>query len=249
MKDNRILTCSDDNHINIFEPESYKCLNYRFSFSLNNYYQVKTILQSKNYQVISGDINGSIKLWTPQILGNYVVNNKLFEGSLIINDDEKETVSNWIEINRAIKTTLLYRLTRDGDSYQAFHSRCDNKGMTIVFIKNYSNGYRFGGYTSVPWKGDGSYHQDARAFLFSLNNKTKYPIKNKSDQYAVYHNSSYGPTFGSGYDIYLGSGCSTSENAYCNPSNYPSSIYNLLGINASSTTYFRVSEFEVWQIQ
>ena len=250
LKDNRILTCSDDNHINIFEPESYKCLNYRFSFSLNNYYQVKTILQSKNYQVISGDINGSIKLWTPQILGNYVVNNKLFEGSLIINDDEKETVSNWIEINRAIKTTLLYRLTRDGDSYQAFHSRCDNKGMTIVFIKNYSNGYRFGGYTSVPWKGDGSYHQDARAFLFSLNNKTKYPIKNKSDQYAVYHNSSYGPTFGSGYDIYLGSGnWSTSENAYCNPSNYPSSIYNLLGINASSTTYFRVSEFEVWQIQ
>ena len=251
LKDSRILTCSDDNHINIFEPNSYKCLNYKFSFSLNNDYQVKTILQAKNYQIISGDVNGRINIWTPQNIGNYIINNTLFDGSVIINEDEKEMVLNWININRAIKTTLLYRLTRDGDNPQAFHSRCDNKGMTIVFIKNYSNGYRFGGYTSVPWKADGNYHQDARAFVFSLNNKTKYSIKNQSDQYAVGHYNNYGPIFGNDNDIYFHSGgnWSSGENASCNPNNYSASIYNLLGINSSSRTNFRVSDFEVWLIQ
>ena len=250
LKDSRILTCSDDNHINIFEPESYKCLNYKFSFSLNNNYQVKTILQTKNYQIISGDVNGCINIWTPQNSGNYVINNKLFDGSILVNEDEKEMVFNWIEINRAIKTTLLYRLTRDGDNPQAFHSRCDNKGMTIIFVKNYSNGYRFGGYTSVPWKGDNNYHQDARAFVFSLNNKKKYPIKNKSDQSAIGHFSDYGPIFGSDSDIYFHSGgnWSSGENASCRANNYSATVLDLLGINTSSTN-FRVSEFEAWLIQ
>ena len=86
LKDSRILTCSDDNHINIFEPNSYKCLNYKFSFSLNNDYQVKTILQAKNYQIISGDVNGRINIWTPQNIGNYIINNTLFDGSVIITE-------------------------------------------------------------------------------------------------------------------------------------------------------------------
>jgi hypothetical protein len=59
---------------------------------------VKTILQTKNYQIISGDVNGCINIWTPQNSGNYVINNKLFDGSVIVNEDEKEMVFNWIEI-------------------------------------------------------------------------------------------------------------------------------------------------------
>ena len=249
LKDSRILTCSDDNHINIFDPDSYKCLNYKFSFSLNNDYQVKTILQAKNYQIISGDANGCVNIWTPQILGNYVINSNLFDGSVIVNENEKEMVSNWIDINRPLKTTLLYRLSRDGDTPQAFHSRCDNKGMTILFVKHYSNGYRFGGFTTVPWKGDNTYHQDARAFVFSLNNKNKYPIKNKSDQSAVGHYKDYGPIFGSDSEIYFYTGnWSTQENASCRANNYSASVYNLTGVNSSSTN-FKVNDLEVWLIQ
>jgi hypothetical protein len=122
--------------------------------------------------------------------------------------------------------------------------------MTIIFVKNYSNGYRFGGYTSVPWKGDNNYHQDARAFVFSLNNKKKYPIKNKSDQSAIGHYSDYGPIFGSDSDIYFHSGgnWSSGENASCRANNYSATVLDLLGINTSSTN-FRVSEFEAWLIQ
>ena len=63
-------------------------------------------------------------------------------------------VCKWIESNNNLikSTELLYRLTRDGDTPQAFHSKCDGKGKTITFIKNYSNCYRFGGFTTVPWE-------------------------------------------------------------------------------------------------
>jgi len=258
LKDSRILTCSDDKHINIFDPENYKCLNYNFSFSFNNDSPIKSILQTLNYQIISGDSNGILKVWTPQIYGNYVMNrhsnlNSLFNGSLIIADDEKEMVYNWIEQNpnaKLFKTELLYRLTRDGDTPQAFHSNCDNKGTTIIFIKNYYNEYRFGGYTTVPWKGNNSYQPDSKAFVFSLTKRKKFPIKNASDRYAVGHYKDYGPIFGGDTDIYFHSGgnWSAGTNASCNPSNYSCNVMDMIGANSSSCN-FRVGDFEVWLIK
>ena len=257
LKDSRIITCSDDNRINIFEPQNYKCYNFSFSFNFNNNSKVKTILQTENHQIISGDSNGFLKVWTPQNLGNYLINcrenmDKIFNGSLIVNNEEKEMVCKWIESNNnPISTTeLLYRLTRDGDTPQAFHSRCDNKGITITFIKNYSNGYRFGGYTTVPWTGNNDYQPDSKAFLFSLNNKKKFPIKNSNDSNAVGRYQNYGPIFGGDTDIYFHSGgnWSSGNNASCNPSNYSCTVLEMLGVNSSSTS-FRVSDYEVWLIK
>ena len=257
LKDSRIMTCSDDNCINIFNPDNYKCLNYYYSFTFNNNGKVKTIFQTENHQIISGDSNGFLKVWTPQILGKYLVNYKnkdIFVDSLIVSDyDEKETIYYWIKSNGDTinSTELLYRLTRDGDNPQAFHSRCDNKGTTIIFIKNYSNGYRFGGYTTVPWRGDNTYRQDSKAFVFSLNNKRKFPIKNINDSNAVGHYKDYGPIFGGDTDIYFhqGGNWSSGNNASCNPSNYSCNILEMIGVNSSSTTNFRVSDFEVWLIK
>ena len=254
LKDLRILTCSDDKHIKLFEPSNYKCLNYSLSFTFNNNSNIKTILQTENYQIISGDSNGFLKVWTPQKSGNCLVNYFFimdkFKGSVIVNNDEKEMVCNWIDSNRYLQTELLYRLTRDGDTPQAFHSRCDGKGTTIVFIRNYSNGYRFGGFTTVAWNGNSTYHQDPKAFVFSLNNRKKFPIKNPSDGNAVGHYSGYGPIFGGDTDIYFHSGgnWSTSENASCRPNNYSGTVLEMIGVNSSSSS-FRVSDFEVWLIK
>lgn len=158
----------------------------------------------------------------------------------------------WIgSSDKAFETTeLLYRLTRDGDTPQAFHSRCDGKGTTIIFIKNYSNGYRFGGFTTLPWGGNNTYHVDSKAFVFSLTSKKKFPIKNPSDSNAVGHYSSYGPIFGGDTDIYFHSGgnWSSSNNASCNPSNYSCTVLDMLGVNTSSTS-FRVTDFEVYLIK
>lgn len=45
---------------------------------------------------------------------------------------------------------LIYRGSRDGFKASDFHSKCDEKGDTITFVKN-SKGAVFGGFTKVPW--------------------------------------------------------------------------------------------------
>ena len=54
---------------------------------------------------------------------------------MIIKDEcNAKMIKNWIEPNKKIKFTLLYRATRDGDSYDEFHSKC-NDAPNISFIK------------------------------------------------------------------------------------------------------------------
>ena len=94
LKDLRILTCPDDKQMKLFEPNNYKCLNYSISFTFKNDSNIKTILQTENYQIISGDSNGFLKVWTPQLFGNCLVNYIYkvgkFNGSVIVNNDEKK---------------------------------------------------------------------------------------------------------------------------------------------------------------
>ena len=100
---------------------------------------------------------------------------------------------------------LLYRGTRDGMSGEAFHNKCNNKGPTISLFKN-EKGYIFGGYASIDWQGhpSGTYRSAPDSFIFTLTNMynispTKFP--NSDTNYSIYDHSSYGPTFGSGFDI------------------------------------------------
>ena len=46
--------------------------------------------------------------------------------------------------------TLLYKLTRDGDSSSTFHSQCDYQGNTLSLIIN-TKGFRCGGFTTQSW--------------------------------------------------------------------------------------------------
>ena len=98
---------------------------------------------------------------------------------------------------------LIYRGTRDGSSSNDFHNKCDNKGESIILIKNDKDNI-FGGYTSYPWGKDGNYHSAPDSFLFTLTNiyninPTKFPSKN--DQKEVYHYTNRGPGFGYGRDL------------------------------------------------
>ena len=101
---------------------------------------------------------------------------------------------------------LIYRGTRDGSSSNDFHNKCDNKGESIILIKNNKDNI-FGGYTSYPWgKGNGNYHSAPDSFLFTLTNiyninPTKFPSKN--DQKEVYHYIGNGPCFGYACDLYI----------------------------------------------
>eukprot|EP01083_Nonionella_stella_P178459 630446_1 len=69
---------------------------------------------------------------------------------------------------------LLYRGSRDGFAANVFHNKCDGKANTLSIIRTNSNNV-FGGYASVPWKGDGSYAADNDAFIFLIRSSKDYP--------------------------------------------------------------------------
>jgi hypothetical protein len=89
---------------------------------------------------------------------------------------------------------------------------------TLTIIKS-TNGYIFGGFTKLAWDSTGNGYVDSKAFIFSLVNKENNPFKvmctNGSG--AIYCNSTYGPTFGTGaFDIYISSGSNANQTSYSN---------------------------------
>ena len=144
---------------------------------------------------------------------------------------------------------LLYRGTRDGMSGEAFHNKCNNKGPTISLFKN-EKGYIFGGYASVDWQGgNGTWRSAPDSFIFTLTNMynispTKFP--NSDTRYSIWDESSYGPCFGGGYDIYIGFNS--------NSTNFPHSYKDVLGKGYSifkgdkDNFNFTLKEIEVFKL-
>ncbi len=71
-------------------------------------------------------------------------------------------------INKQVdyKIVLLYRGTRDGFTWDSFHSKCDDHPKTVIVVR--SNNNIFGGYTSSTWNNQGGFISDSNAFLFNL---------------------------------------------------------------------------------
>ncbi|KAJ4452465.1 hypothetical protein PAPYR_11228 [Paratrimastix pyriformis] len=101
---------------------------------------------------------------------------------------------------------LLYRATRDGWAPAIFHVKCDGKGPTMTLIQTNTN-HIFGGFTSVSWSSP-IYPRpcaDRTAFLFSLRRGVDGggdggpPLRLdqwQNPDFAVRHDSQYGPSFG-----------------------------------------------------
>ena len=65
------------------------------------------------------------------------------------------------------------------------------------------------------------YKKSTESFLFSLSNHyntgpIKLPVKPAKIGNAVYHKSSYGPTFGGGHDLYISNKANENSNSYSN---------------------------------
>jgi len=151
--------------------------------------------------------------------------------------------------------SLLWRGSRDGFDVAAFHRLCDGKANTVTVIKN-TNGFIFGGFTSVAWSSSNDGHKsDSTAFLFSLTNHSNTPLKLKvkPTQIAVYHNSNCGPSFGDGCDLYVPSLSNTNRNNYMNLNAYefPNGKSSTEGgkfIVGGSDNKFQSVEIEVFQV-
>jgi len=127
--------------------------------------------------------------------------------SKIIKDIEFNLLQKWISTDTS-EFELLYRGTRDGFQASKFHEKCDKAKPTITIIKS-NHGKIFGGYNDLTWKqeqGTG-HHKQAKAFLFSITDKEKYPAKS-GESNTVYCNSGCLPCFGKD-ELHLNNNCDT----------------------------------------
>ena len=99
-------------------------------------------------------------------------------------------------------TSLLYRGSRDGWKYIDFHSRCDNKGPTVVLWRTDEN-IVLGGFASVSWDSSSSSKHDSKAFIFNIDKKIVFPVKDAS--IALKCGAKWGPNFGGDGSNDLGS--------------------------------------------
>ena len=151
---------------------------------------------------------------------------------------------------------LLYRGTKDGFGANDFHRACDNKGKTLVLIKN-TNGHIFGGFATIPWASPsgGTYKQAPGSFLFTLTNMygikpTRFNLKNENDGRAIHHDKQYGPIFGGFDGLWIYPNCNTNTDSNANFSTYNDTTGKEHSIFSSNTNdkHFLVQEIEVFRV-
>jgi len=183
---------------------------------------------------------------------------KLFHGSSILNVLQSIQLNEWIGLSKTQEWKAIYIATRDGFSGNIFHQKCDNITPTITIIKT-PNGNIFGGYTPCNWiVSTNGYLYDQNSFLFSLINTLGKPLKivhSGSNLNSIYSIANYGPTFGSGHDIYCCNNSNTTSGSYSNLGysfpltdlpNYAYDSNNAKNLLAGSYN-FLTSEIEVFQ--
>ena len=173
---------------------------------------------------------------------------KTFNGTSFLKDEEKKMISYWINPNKVIRFNMLFNSNNDGDSCSTFHYYCDGVFPTVTVVLD-TSGRRFGGYSTSSWNQStvGACQRRApESFIFDLSNKQKYELKNQFDTSAIYPHNSYGPVFGSAYDLYLANSCTQNSSSYCSKGSYNTGDNNLIGENGQ--TNFQVSYYEVYQV-
>ncbi|CAF1394370.1 unnamed protein product [Didymodactylos carnosus] len=129
---------------------------------------------------------------------------KYFNGGSLLSNEQELKLNEFYGGGNANEQQweLLYKASRNGFCAEDFHRLCDGKGATMTIIQSNDDvGYLFGGFTTVSWSSTCSWQPDPQAFLFTLTNphnipSTKYNVKEKSMQFAVYHDATVGPSFG-----------------------------------------------------
>ena len=101
--------------------------------------------------------------------------------------EEKKSLIGWLP-NIPKESVLLIDSNKDGDSINVIYEKIKNKKPTLVIIMT-TDGIKFGGYTTQKWK-KGTIIKDDNAFVFSLDKKMKYKIR--EPEKAIYINHWWG---------------------------------------------------------
>jgi hypothetical protein len=162
--------------------------------------------------------------------------------SILDSSSDITMVKQWISL-QPLSLSLLYRGSRDGYDAVNFHKKVDNTNQTVTLVET-TAGKIFGGYSDQEWNDTSGYKDSENAFVFSITNKEKYPIKDPSK--AIYCSSLYLSTFGEGHDFIIQDHCHFKQSASCFLS------YNSKGKSEfalSGTSRFMVKDIEVFSVQ
>ena len=180
------------------------------------------------------------------------IQSKLIENTTDLNFLKNRLINNDPNLNQKnINFKLLYRATRDGDNFNDFHSRVDNKKSTLSIIKT-TLGLKFGVFLDIPIRQLGNSIKDAKSFIFSLDLKKIYN-SNKSGLYNLNGINSYsGKLLDLNYQpisIYIN--CLSNNKSHtvssANANNSYSSFERDYELN-NNQQYFTVAEMETFQI-
>ena len=126
---------------------------------------------------------------------NNEINTTIFNDSLIINQNNTyiSHLKKWISpYDIPFTTKLLFRKSKNGESFDEFHRLCDNQGKTLVLIQG-KEGFIIGGYTTKNWNITDMWYKDDDSFLFSLTKGKIFP--NKKNRESILSASNIGPWF------------------------------------------------------
>jgi hypothetical protein len=178
--------------------------------------------------------------------------------STLISSQHFAIFSSWIEKkndshynyntrNIPYEFNLLYRDSRDGNTIQAFHDKCDNKGATIVVVKIENSDQLVGGYNPLLWDSSGRSLSTADSFIFSFKSKNNIQSAKLGYSYdsstSIQCLSGCGPVFGSNHLYLWKSSFTAQQQWYSNPK---SGKYS--EIDDMPTGDFYADDYEVFQI-
>jgi len=125
------------------------------------------------------------------------------DSKLITNEEDLNLLREWlVPENQYCRLNLLYRGSRDGMTVDAFHKKCDNHTATLTIAKS-NHGKVFGGYSDQTWNVTNGQKISEKAWIFSLDEKRKFPIKPNKNTWAIATYQGCGPIFGSGPDLLI----------------------------------------------
>jgi hypothetical protein len=145
--------------------------------------------------------------------------------------------------NIPYKFNLLYRASRDGNTVEAFHSRCDNKGATIAVAKVANSEQIVGGYNPFYWDLNSSWMSTFDSFIYFFadmrNIRTAKVSYSNGNPYSIGNDPNFGPVFGGGWDLYC-----HANGMWCSDKITFSSYPNIDGM----PDRFNVGDYEVFQV-
>jgi hypothetical protein len=172
-------------------------------------------------------------------------NSPSLNSSVIVTQQMIAHIENWTN-RTADKWFLCFRASKDGFIPAAFHTLCNGLGPSVTIFRS-TDGYIFGGYTSISWASNGAV-SDPNAFLFTLLNPFAFsPQKTTllSPKGNVLDDPNSLPVFGKNRDFDT-KGNSVSTEAMMSPGrNYEFSEVDPACLFGGSSQ-FRIAEVEVF---